>query len=37
VKAVWRGGKRVVEDGRHLSAERIGLRYRQTLDKLLDT
>jgi formimidoylglutamate deiminase len=37
VKTVWRGGKRVVEDGRHLSAERIGLRYRQTLDKLLDT
>ncbi len=35
VKTVWRGGDRVVADGRHRDAERIGRRYRQTLDRLL--
>ena len=35
VKTVWRGGKCVVADGRHRDAERVGLRYRRTLDRLL--
>ena len=37
VKSVWRAGKRVVENGRHRNAERIGQRYRRTLDRLLQS
>ncbi len=35
VESVWRTGARVVQDGRHRHAERIGRRYRRTLDRLL--
>jgi formiminoglutamate deiminase len=35
VAAVWRDGDKVVRQGRHKDGERIGARYRQTLEKLL--
>jgi len=35
VQHVWRRGRRVVEDGRHLAREAIAARYRQTLSRLL--
>lgn len=34
-KDVWRGGRQVVADGRHLKRADISRRYRQTLDRLL--
>ncbi|HEY0648635.1 formimidoylglutamate deiminase, partial [Phenylobacterium sp.] len=35
VKDVWRAGRRVVEDGRHVDRARFAERYRQTLERLL--
>jgi len=35
VESVWRTGAHVVQDGRHRHGERIGRRYRRTLDRLL--
>jgi len=35
VGSVWRAGRPVVRGGRHRQAERIGRRYRRTLDRLL--
>lgn len=35
VESVWRGGRKVVQQGRHVSGEPIRARYRTTLRKLL--
>jgi len=35
VERVWRGGRKVVEGGRHVSKDAIARRYRQTLTKVL--
>ena len=35
VEAVWRGGRQVVAQGRHLAAPQIAARYRATLTRLL--
>jgi len=35
VEHVWRRGRRVVEDGRHLARERVAARYREALARLL--
>jgi formimidoylglutamate deiminase len=34
-KAVWRAGRQVVADGRHVGREAIAARYRRTLERLL--
>jgi predicted ABC-type ATPase len=32
---VWRAGRRVVSNGRHIEREKIEARYRATLERLL--
>ncbi|RYY47548.1 MAG: formimidoylglutamate deiminase [Sphingomonadales bacterium] len=34
VDAVWRGGRAVVQDGRHFAADTVAARYRQTVARL---
>lgn len=35
VDSVWRGGRKLVAEGRHLAAEAVAARYRGTLERLL--
>lgn len=35
IEAVWRGGRKWVEDGRHIAAGAIAVRYRRTIEALL--
>ena len=35
VDTVWRGGRKCVEQGRHVAAEPVAARYRRTLERLL--
>lgn len=35
ISAVWRGGRKCVEQGRHIAAGGIAARYRRTLERLL--
>jgi len=35
IDSVWRAGRRVVSNGRHIEREKIEVRYRATLERLL--
>lgn len=35
ISAVWRGGRKCVDQGRHIAAEAVAVNYRRTLERLL--